>query len=152
MDSLATLATVLQHAQSERDQAVAALRQAEAAAQAAQQQNAQLQTYRGEYHERWSSQFRHEATVPLLECYQGFGGRLDQAITMQTHTATQADTRVQKAREVVLAKELRVAAVTKLIERRRAELQHMAARRDQRQTDETAARLGQALRQASASL
>lgn len=149
MDSLATLATVLQHAQSERDQALAALRQAEALALAARQQREQLQTYRVEYRERWTTRFRQEGTVALLHCYQGFAGRLDQAVSMQSHTATQADLRLQRARELALAKEMRVAAVGKLIERRRVELQRIANRREQGQTDETAARLGLARRLAS---
>jgi len=149
MDSLATLATVLQHAQTERDQALAAMRQAEAAAEAARQQHAQLHSYRSEYRERWTSRFRQQGTVELLHCYQGFAGRLDQAITLQNRSADQADQRLQKARELLLAKEQRMAAVGKLIERRRAELHRINERREQRQTDETAARLGHARREAS---
>lgn len=149
MDSLATLATVLQHAQTERDQALAALRQAEAAAKAAHQQHEQLHSYRGEYRERWTQRFRQQGTVELLHCYQGFAGRLDQAITLQNQSADQADVRLQKARELLLAKEQRMAAVGKLIERRRTELQRINERREQRQTDETASRLGQARREAS---
>ncbi len=149
MDSLATLATVLQHAQTERDQALAALRQAEAAAKAAHQQHEQLHSYRGEYRERWTQRFRQQGTVELLHCYQGFAGRLDQAITLQNQSADQADVRLQKARELLLAKEQRMAAVGKLIERRRTELQRINERREQRQTDETASRLGHARREAS---
>lgn len=149
MDSLATLAAVLQHAQTERDQALAALRQAEAAAKAAHQQHEQLHSYRGEYRERWTQRFRQQGTVELLHCYQGFAGRLDQAITLQNQSADQADVRLQKARELLLAKEQRMAAVGKLIERRRTELQRINERREQRQTDETASRLGHARREAS---
>jgi len=149
MDSLATLATVLQHAQTERDQALTALRHAEAAALAAREQHAQLHSYRGEYRERWTQRFRQQGTVELLHCYQGFAGRLDHAITLQNQSAEQADARLQKARELLLAKEQRMAAVGKLIERRRIELHRIAERREQRQTDETAARLGMARRQAS---
>ena len=57
--------------------------------------------------------------------------------------------RLQKARELLLAKEQRMAAVGKLIERRRTELQRINERREQRQTDETASRLGHARREAS---
>lgn len=146
MDSLATLATVLQHAQNERDQALLALRKAEATAQAARQQGEQLHHYRGEYRERWSARFRESGPVELLHCYRGFAGRLDQAITMQTQTTAQAEQRLLKARDVLLAKEQRVAAVTKLIERRQAELLRAAERREQRQTDETASRVGQVRR------
>jgi len=149
MDSLNTLTTVLQHAQGERDQALAALRQAEAADLAARGQASTLQNYRGEYRERWTARFREEGTVELLHCYQGFSQRLDQAIGMQSQATEQTARRVQQARELLLAREQRVAAVTKLIERRRRDLQLVASRREQRQSDETAARVGQAARLAS---
>jgi flagellar protein FliJ len=149
MDSLTTLATVLQHAQAERDQALGALRQAEDAAEAARNQSHSLEAYRGEYRARWTDRFRQDTTVELLHCYQGFAGRLDQAITLQSRATEQADRRVQQARELLMTREQRVAAVTKLMERRRNELQRAASRREQRQLDETASRLGMAARLAS---
>ena len=104
MDSLNTLTTVLQHAQGERDQALAALRQAEAADSAARGQASTLQNYRGEYRERWTARFREEGTVELLHCYQGFSQRLDQAISMQSQATEQTARRVQQARELLLAR------------------------------------------------
>lgn len=149
LNSLKTLATVLEHAQAERDRAAAAWRQAEAAARSAQGQADTLNTYRGEYEQRWTGRFQQEGSAQLLHCYQGFAGRLDQAITLQSQSAVQAAQRLNQARELLLEREQRVAAITKLIERRRRELAHMAARREQHQVDETAARLGRAAHLAS---
>ncbi|WP_234413880.1 flagellar export protein FliJ [Ideonella sp. A 288] len=144
LDSIATLNTLLQHATHERDTALAALQQAEAAAEAARRQAEQLLGYRVEYRERWGSHFRGSGTIELLHCYQGFAGRLDQAIGQQDQAVKNAEARVERARALCVAREQRVAAVRKLIERRRAELDRAAGRREQRQLDEAAARQGAA--------
>lgn len=149
-DSIATLTRLLEHAEGERDAAQAALQQAEAAARAAQTQADELTQYRGEYRQRWSTHFRRPDSIALLHCVQGFGQRLDQAIDQQRRNAEQADERVRRARALLLAREQRVAAVGKLIERRQAELRRSADRRDQRATDEAALRVSAAARQATA--
>lgn len=140
MNSIALLQTLLQRAEAERDTALAALRQAEALVQQAEQQAQQLQGYRSEYDQRWTTRFQESGTTALLHCHRGFGQRLDHAITMQQTNTRQLGNRVQQARDTLLARELRVAGVRKLIERRQAELAKIAARRDQRQTDEAAQR------------
>ncbi|NRF68502.1 flagellar export protein FliJ [Aquincola sp. S2] len=134
------LSTLLEHAEAERDAAITVLRNAEAAAAHAQAQAEQLQTYRSQYQQRWSTQFRQAGSIELLQCYQGFGQRLDQAITQQSHTAAQAQNRVAQARAVLLEREQRVAAVRKLIERRGQEQRRVDDRREQRSTDEAASR------------
>ena len=146
MDSLEPLNTVLEHARSERDVAQAAMRQADAAHAAARAQAEQLDSYRADYRQRWTERLRGVNSVELLQCYQGFSGRLDQAITMQSHSVRQAEVRLQRAREMLLAKEQRVAAIGKLIERRAAEARLHADRREQRQLDEAAARMSSSRR------
>ncbi|WP_395699100.1 flagellar export protein FliJ [Aquabacterium sp.] len=140
MQSSATLNTLLEQAEAERDAQAAVLRQCEAAAAQARQQIEQLNAYRAQYQQRWTSQFRQAGAIELVQCYQGFSQRLDQAITMQNQVTTQAEARVQQARAALVAHEQRVAAVRKLIERRRAEQQRLADRREQRSTDEAAQR------------
>jgi flagellar FliJ protein len=135
-----TLTTLLRHAESERDAALVALRQAEAAAAAAAEQADQLEDYRTGYRQRWSTRFREPGAIGLLHCYQGFGQRLDQAIHLQQRHADQFETRLQLAREALLAREQRVAAVRKLIERRQAEQQRVGSQREQRSADEAAQR------------
>jgi flagellar FliJ protein len=144
MNSIALLQALLRRAEGERDTATLALRQAEAlVAQAAQQAQA-LHSYRGDYDQRWTARFQESGTTALLHCHRGFGQRLDQAITQQQRNRQHLDNRVQQARDQLLAREQRVAAVQKLIARRQAELRAMADRRDQRNTDEAAQRAASA--------
>lgn len=140
MESLATLNTLLEQAEGERDAAQTVLRNCEAAAAAAQAQADQLAAYRAEYQQRWSAHFRQPGAIEVLQCYQGFSQRLEQAITQQSHAAAQAQARVAQARAQLVAREQRVAAVRKLIERRQAEQRRVADRREQRSTDEAAQR------------
>ena len=140
MNSIVLLQALLQRSESERDAALAQLRQAEGLVAQAQAQAQHLCDYRGEYDQRWQTRFRESGTPELLHCHRGFGQRLDHAIAVQTGQADQLANRVQRARDQLLARELRVAGVRKLIARRQAELHKIAARRDQRSTDEAAQR------------
>lgn len=140
MNSIALLQQLLQRAESDRDTAIAVLRQAEQMVERAEAQARQLNDYRSEYDARWTERFRQSGTPELLHCHRGFGNRLDQAIRYQQNDAQNLGNRVQQAREVLLAREQRVAAVRKLIERRQTELGRLAERRDQRATDEAAQR------------
>ena len=78
--------------------------------------------------------------MDIVGCYQNFGQRLDQAIGQQAGIADYADQRLSAARDVLRERELRVASVRKLIERRRAEAMRSQMRQEQRATDEQAAR------------
>ena len=140
MNSIPLLRVLLQRVEAERDTALGVLRQVEAQAQQALAQARQLQDYRGECDQRWLTRFQTSGTTELLHCHRGFSQRLDQAITMQDNSASQLGQRTQRARETLMAREQRVAAVRKLIERREAEHQLLANRRDQRNTDDAAQR------------
>ena len=140
MNAIQLLEALLQRAETDRNAAQATLRQAETQEAQAQAQSRHLQDYRGEYDQRWVARFQQSGTPELLHCQRGFGQRLDQAIAVQSTNAAQLGNRVQRARDQLLAREQRVAAVRKLIERRSAELAKIADRRDQRNTDEAAQR------------
>jgi flagellar FliJ protein len=102
----------------------------------------QLSDYRTEFDERWMTRFRSAGTTELLHCQRGFGQRLNQAIAAQQSNTQQLGNRVELARALLIAREQRVAAVQKLMARRYADAQKIAARRDQRHTDEAAQRHG----------
>ena len=140
MNSILMLQTLLQHAEAERDTAQAVLRQVESLVQQAELQARQLLDYRSDYDQRWTTRFHESGTPVLLQCHRGFGQRLDHAIGHQQTNTQHLGNRLQQARAVLLAREQRVAGVRKLIERRQAEQQQIAARRDQRSTDEAAQR------------
>lgn len=141
MSELRSLYTLLEHEQRQRDELLAQMRQAQARLNQVQQQAEQLQSYRGEYQQRWTSQFSQGGTdMALLQCYQSFGERLHQAVDQQQQVRQLAQTQVERAREALLAQELRLAAVGKLIERRQAAARQVEEKREQKRNDEAASR------------
>ena len=139
--SQTALATVLERAEAERDLARTALQRAEESARRAQSQADQLRQYRGEYQQRWTTQFSRQGAAEIVHCYQNFMGRLEDAVTQQHQQATAAHSHLDTLRSRLVAAELRVASVKKLIERRAAEARRVLAQREQRHTDETAQQL-----------
>ena len=135
-----TLGLLLERAERERDAAAQALHAASAQAQAARAQADGLAGYRHEYQQRWTQSFAQATTMSIVDCYQSFGQRLDQAVDTQGHVANHADQRQVRAREALRQAELRVAALRQLIARRQAEAAKVAQRREQRASDEFAAR------------
>jgi flagellar FliJ protein len=135
-----TLSLLLERAEGERDTAAQALHAAIAQAQAARHQHGELSGYRQDYQQRWTQTFAQATTMDIVGCYQSFGRRLDQAVDTQGHVANHADQRQVRAREALRQAELRVAALRQLIARRQAEADKAAQRREQRASDEFAAR------------
>ncbi len=135
-----TLSLLLERAEGERDAAARVLHAAGLQAQAARAQHGELAGYRQDYQQRWTQSFAQGTTMSIVGCYQSFGQRLDQAVTTQHHVANHADQRQVRAREALREAELRVAALRQLIARRQAEAAKAAERREQRATDEFAAR------------
>ncbi|HET7794846.1 MAG TPA: flagellar export protein FliJ [Rhizobacter sp.] len=138
--SLDPLMALLGQAERERDDALAAMQRANESHVAAQTQAEQLITYRSEYEARFREQFSRQSSIEILQCYQGFSARLGQAIDQQRQIAAHAALRLEQSREALRGQEMRVASVRKLLERRVQELRLAADRRDQKQTDEFAAR------------
>lgn len=135
-----TLALLLERAESERDAAAQGLHAASTQAQAARAQHGELSGYRQDYQQRWTHSFAQATTMDIVGCYQSFGQRLNQAVDTQGHVASHADQRQTRAREALRLAELRVAALRQLIARRQAEVVKLDQRREQRATDEFAAR------------
>jgi flagellar FliJ protein len=142
MPTLTALLQLLDHERRTRDEAILGLRHAEGLAGQAAAQGEQLDGYRSDYVERWSARFREPGgSVTLMQCYQGFMQRLEQAIVQQRVAVEQAHARVGQARQTLQDNERRVASVEKLIERRQQQEQRVASRREQMNTDETAQRV-----------
>lgn len=141
MKRLALLKTLLEREQKRRDEQMASVRTAVANAQAQQQQADGLGTYRTEYCRKWSAQFQQAATMEILRSYQGFLTRLDQAITQQQSVLEHAHRMVEAHRQRLVEREIRVATVERLIQRRETMLAKVADRRDQKNLDELAQRL-----------
>ena len=75
-----------------------------------------------------------------MHCYRSFNERLDHAIEHQQRLVSQAQLQCGHARDELQQRELRVASVRKLIERRVDEERRLADRREQKMTDESAQR------------
>jgi flagellar FliJ protein len=134
------LNTLLDHAERERDEALARQQRAEVAMRGAENQVHQLLAYRGDCERRWSESSRAGTTPTMMHCHQTFIGRLQTAVEMQGEVVKRAQAEVQRGRERLLALELRVASVRKLIERREAALAQQAVRSEQKMFDEIASR------------
>jgi flagellar FliJ protein len=150
MDRLDLLNTLLQREKEKRDAALVEWREAEARAQAAREQADGLVAYRADYRKRLAAQFAQRAHMEILHCYQGFVDRLEHAIGAQQGIVDQAAGRAQSARQRLQHRELKVATVQRLIERRLQAASLKEMRRDQKAVDEAAQRLGWARRQALA--
>ena len=140
MTSLQPLAAVLAQSERERDMALADLHRAQLASDAADAQSQQLLDYRREYEQRWSAQFAREGQIELVRCYQSFVERLTLAVEQQGRVAEVSKQQLANAVLAVRVAETRCASVRTLIERRTSEMRNVAERREQQQTDETAAR------------
>lgn len=140
MTSVQPLLVLLGQSEIERDAAQADLQRLLAAHQAAVTQAEQLLTYRRDYEQRWGAQFQNSGAMELVHCYRGFMDRLTQAVEQQQRVARHAAAQVDTARAALLATELRVATVRKLIERRVLDERIANNRQEQKISDEFASR------------
>ncbi|MBY0236347.1 MAG: flagellar export protein FliJ [Burkholderiaceae bacterium] len=138
--NLQVLTILLERAESERDEALRIFQEAEKRATQARNQHGELNQYRSDYQQRWTQQFASHGTMDIVACYQSFGGRLDEAISSQGNITQYADQRQAAAREKLRETDMRVAAISKLIERRQQEKNRAAQRQEQKACDEQAAR------------
>ncbi|MHA7599153.1 flagellar export protein FliJ [Alicycliphilus sp. T452] len=139
MSSLKAFQVAAELAERQRDAARQALRDVQDARQAAQAQLDQLTGYAGETLGRWGMKAGAAVQPEVMRHHYQFMGRLDDAIAQQTGTVATQDARVEQARQALLAAELRLASLRKVLERRRAEMALLQQRREQKQTDERAA-------------
>lgn len=140
MAPIEPLITLLEQTERERDAAMAMMLRHREAHHAAQAQADQLLEYRGDYERRFATQFREAGSIEMVRVYQGFVGRLSQAVEQQTQIAQRSKVQYERSREILREHEVRVASVRKLIEGRMRELQRETDRREQKASDELAMR------------
>jgi flagellar FliJ protein len=140
MKRLQMLQLLLEKEQGLRDAAHGAVGAAVRQAEAAQVQLDGLARYRTEYHKRWSTQFAQGAPIDIVRCYHGFVDRLDQAVAQQQGSVRMAQLGVDSARQRLVEREIRVATVERLIQRRQDLLARIADRRETKNLDELAQR------------
>lgn len=141
MNAPPALQTLLDHASAQRDNALAAHRRALVAWQGAQAQAEQLAEHRRDTIERVGLRSQQPASIVVMQSYQGFIARLDDAVRQQGARVDAALLRKQQTEALLVAAEQRVASVRKLIEGRMAEAELALARREQKASDEFASRM-----------
>jgi flagellar FliJ protein len=134
------LELLLEQAEHTRDAALAECQRADAQARQALAQLDQLERYRQDYDARWGAASGRSGSVTQLQGLHGFMQRLEQALAQQRRQCDGAERRAAAAREALLARELRVAAVRKLLQRRAEAARQHAGRLAQRASDESAQR------------
>ena len=122
----------------QRDGARQALADVRVSAAAAQEQMAQLEIYAGETEARWGMRAGASVAPEVLFHHRHFMGRLEHAMELQTQVLVDHKERVLRSERVLLAAELRLATLKKLVAKRKREQALVEQRRDQKQTDERA--------------
>ena len=140
MNRLQSLDLLLEREQRRRDDARHAVLKAVRNEEAAREQLDGLTTYRTDYCQRWREQFSKAATMDIVRCYQAFVARLDQAISQQQGMVRSAQVGIENARKRLVEREIRLATVGRLIERRREQAANAEDRLAQRNLDEMAQR------------
>ena len=140
MNTLEPLLALLSQTERERDAALAQSQLCAQTFESAKTQAQQLLDYRRDYEQRYAEKFKQEGGMELMHVYRAFMDRLNLAVDQQQRLAQHTAVKVEQARKALVQRELRVASVRKLIERRQQELRQSAERSDQKQTDEFAAR------------
>lgn len=139
MSSLNALKVAVQVAERRRDAARQVLREAQRIQQAGQAQLDQLTGYAHETRHRWGLRADSIVQPEVMYHHYQFMGKLEHAIGLQTTVAAEQAQRVDKARAMLMAAELRLASLQKVVERMQRELATVQMRREQKQTDEFAA-------------
>lgn len=139
MSTSNALSVAVEMATRQRDEARRVLQDTRSARQAAQDQLSQLEGYAKETQNRWG--MRPNATVmpEVMHHHYHFMSRLEHAAGLQTTVVGEHADRVGMAERALLATELHLASLQKLMEKRHREALQAQARREQKQTDERAA-------------
>jgi flagellar FliJ protein len=135
------LITLLEQAEEARDAALAQFEVSRKAHEGSRQQLQSLQDFRDQYQTRWQTQFRQAGGMEIMRCYQDFMARLGDAVNDQHRRCEQFNQAMERCRNELIERERKVAAVTQLLQRREKEQAQREMRREQKATDELAARL-----------
>jgi len=106
----------------------------------AQIQLDQLQSYAVDTTVRWSVSAQVSSTPQIVGHYYQFMARLEDTVVLQQGVITDVLRQSQAARRVLVETEVRLAGLNRLLDQRQREINRLAAQREQKQSDEFAAR------------
>jgi len=130
------LATLLAHAERQRDAAQAGINAAEQHAARLADQGLQLADYRADCNRRGPTQPGRVTGIDALRAHQALLERIEQALAQHVRQVAASDADLARRRQALLALELRVASVRQVLARRDAMTRMAQSRRDQRQADD----------------
>ena len=139
MSSLNALMIAIEMAVRKRDEARQALRERQRAHDAAQSQMDQLTSYAQEMQQRWGATEGAEIKPEVMFHHRQFMERLQHALDLQTKVIADQAIRLETAQKALMATELRLSSLNKVVETRRRDMALAQMRREQKQTDERAA-------------
>ncbi|HEY4665327.1 MAG TPA: flagellar export protein FliJ [Comamonas sp.] len=139
MSSLNALMIAIEMAVRKRDEARQALRERQRAYDAAKSQMDQLESYALEMQQRWGASEGAAMKPEVMFHHRQFMDRLQHAIDVQTKVIADQSIRLEAAQKALMAAELRLSSLNKVVETRRRDMALAQMRREQKQTDERAA-------------
>ncbi len=139
MSSLNALMVAIEMAVRKRDEARNALLERQRAHAAAKSQMEQLENYALEMQQRWGASEGAAMKPEVMFHHRQFMDRLQHAIDLQTRVMNDQNIRLEAAQKALMAAELRLSSLNKVVETRRRDMALAQMRREQKQTDERAA-------------
>lgn len=139
MSSLNALMVAIEMAVRKRDEARNALLERQRAHAAAKSQMEQLENYALEMQQRWGASEGAAMKPEVMFHHRQFMDRLQHAIDLQTRVMNDQNIRLEAAQKGLMAAELRLSSLNKVVETRRRDMALAQMRREQKQTDERAA-------------
>lgn len=139
MSSLNALMIAIEMAARKRDEARQALRERQRALEAAKNQMDQLEGYMQEMQQRWGASEGVQMKPEVMVHHRQFMERLQHAVNLQTKVIADHSIRLEAAHKALMATELRLSSLNKVVEARKRDIALAQMRRDQKQTDERAA-------------
>jgi flagellar FliJ protein len=139
MSSLNALMIAIEMAVRKRDEARQALRERQRACDAAKSQMEQLDNYASEMQQRWGASEGAAMKPEVMFHHRQFMERLQHAMDLQTKVVADQAIRLEASQKGLMAAELRLSSLNKVVETRRRDIALAQMRREQKQTDERAA-------------
>ena len=139
MPHLKGVQVAIELATRQRDAASAALLLVQRGYFGARNQMGQLESYAAETESNWALASRPVAQAEIVRHYDHFMGRLQQAVDMQRAVVGDHLAAVAVAKKTLLEAEIRVAALERLLAKRRTLMARQRDGREQRQLDELSA-------------
>jgi flagellar FliJ protein len=142
MKPLKAVQIAIELAQRRRDDAAKVLAVAVQNQQAAQGQLDQLQAYARETDDKWINRAQVSASPALMQHHYQFMAKLDQAMVFQHSVIQNHVHRVSQLRQALVDADQRLGSFEHVLASRKAAIGVVMNRREQRETDELASRMG----------